>query len=148
MSGESVLFWSDAGLRPCEFLPGEAVVCRVDGRDCGEGGHGGGGLVVAESEERALGRTKTGEAMEECVSFGDAAVEAEVPLFLFLDLDLLRAFGREMESEEPREQCVSFGGRLEEALVFAAGCRGAYVMSSFVLVLLIVGYWFLAILVS
>ena len=82
--------------------------------------------------------------MKECVSFGDAAVEAEVPLLLFLDLDLLRAFGREMESEEPREECVSFGGRLEEALVFAAGCRGAYVMSSLVLILLIVGSWFLA----
>ena len=103
-----------------------------------------GGLVVAESKEHALGGTKTGEAMKECVSFGDAAVEAEVPLLLFLDLDLLRAFGREMESEEPREECVSFGGRLEEALVFAAGCRGAYVMSSLVLILLIVGSWFLA----
>ena len=56
--------------------------------------------------------------MEECVSFGDAAVEAEVPLLLFLELDLLKAFGREMESEEPREECVSFGGRLGEALVF------------------------------
>ena len=63
-----------------------------------------GGLVVAESEERALVRTKTGEAMEECVPFGDAAVEAEVHLLLFLGLDLLRAFGREMESEEPREE--------------------------------------------
>ena len=99
---------------------------------------------MAESEERALGRTKTGEAMEECVSFVDAAREAGVPLLLFLDLDLLRAFGREMESEEPREECVSLGGRLEEALVFAAGCREAYVMSSLVLILLIVGSWFLA----
>ena len=104
----------------------------------------GGGLVVAESKEHALGGTKTGEAMKECVSFGDAAVEAGVPLLLFLDLDLLRAFGREMESEGPREECVSLGGRLEEALVFAAGCRGAYVMSSLVLILLIVGSWFLA----
>ena len=101
-------------------------------------------MVVAESEERALERTKTGEVMEECVSFGDAAVEAEVPLLLFLELDLLRAFGKEMESKEPREECVSFVGRLEEALVFAAGCREAYVMSSLVLILLIVGYWFLA----
>ena len=42
MSGESVLSWSDAGLRPCEFSPGEAVLCRVDGRDCSEGGQGGG----------------------------------------------------------------------------------------------------------
>ena len=104
----------------------------------------GGGLVVAESKEHALGGTKTGEAMKECVSFGDAAVEAGVPLLLFLDLDLLRAFGREMESEGPREECVSLGGRLEEALVFAAGCRGAYVMSLLVLILLIVGSWFLA----
>ena len=103
-----------------------------------------GGVVVAEPEERALGRTRTGEAMEECVSFGDAAVEAEVPLFLLLELDLLRTFGKEMESEEPREECVSFGGRLEEALVFAAGCLGAYVMSSLVLIFLIVGSWFLA----
>ena len=84
------------------------------------------------------------DPVAECVSFGDAAVEAEVPLSLFLDLDLLRAFGREMESEEPREECILFGGRLEEALVFAAGCRGAYVMSSLVLIFLIVGYWFLA----
>ena len=125
------------------FVPGEAEMGRVDGRNCGGGGQGG-GVVVAESEERALGRTETGEAMEECVSFGDAAREAGVPLLLFLDLDLLRAFGKEIESEEPREECVSFGGRLEEALVFAAGCRGAYVMSSLVLILLIVGYWFLA----
>ena len=102
------------------------------------------GLVVAESEEHALGGTKTGEAMKECVSFGDAAVEAEVPLLLFLDLELLRAFGKEMESEGPREECVSFDGRLEETLVFAAGCRGAYVMSSLVLILLIIGYRFLA----
>ena len=103
-----------------------------------------GGVVVAESKEHALGGTKTGEAMKDCVSFGDAAVEAEVPLLLFLDLDLLRVFGEEMESEEPREECVSLGGRLEEALVFAAGCQGAYVMSSLVLILLIVGSWFLA----
>ena len=143
MSGKLVLFWSDAGLGPCEFLPGEAVVCRVDGRECGGGGQGG-GVVVAETEERALGRTKTGEAMKECVSFGDAAVEAEAPFSLFLELDLVRAFGREMESEELREECISFGGGLKGALVFAAGCRGAYVMSSLVLIFLIVGYWFLA----
>ena len=36
----------------------------------------GGGLVVAESKEHALGGTKTGEAMKECVSFGDALVDA------------------------------------------------------------------------
>ena len=82
-----------------------------------------GGLVVAESEERALGRTRTGEAMEGCVPFGDAAVGAKVPLLLFLELDLLKAFGRGMESEEPREEYVSFDGRLKEALVFATGCR-------------------------
>ena len=101
-------------------------------------------MVVTESEERALGRTETGEAMEECVSFVDAVREAGVPLLLFLVLDLLRAFGREMESEEPREKCVSVGGRLKEALVFAAGCQGAYGVSSLVLILLIIGYWFLA----
>ena len=33
------------------------------------------------------------------MSFGDAAVGAKVPLLLFLDLDLLRAFEREMKSE-------------------------------------------------
>ena len=49
-----------------------------------------------------------------------------------------------MESEGPMEEGISFDGRLEEALVFAAGCRGAYVMSSLVLILLIVGSWFLA----
>ena len=45
MSGESVLFWSDAGLGPCEFLPGEAGVCCVDGRDCGGGRQGGEGWL-------------------------------------------------------------------------------------------------------
>ena len=98
------------------------------------------GLVVLESKNYALGGPKTGLAMKECVSFGDAAVEAEVPLLLFLELDLLGAFGMEMDAEEPREECVSFVGRLEEALVFAAGYRGAYVMSSLVLIFLIVGY--------
>ena len=83
----------------------------------------GGGLVVAESKEHALGGTKTGEAMKECVSFGDAALKAGVPLLLFLDLDLLRAFGRELESEGPGEECVSLGGGLEEALVFAASTK-------------------------
>ena len=99
---------------------------------------------MAESEEHALGGTKTGEAMKECVSFGDAAVEAGVPLLVFLGLDLLRAFGREMESEGPREECISLVGRLVEALVFYSGCRGAYVMRSLVLLLLLVGSCFLA----
>ena len=40
-----------------------------------------GSVVVAESEERALGRTETGEAMEECVSFGDRLTEV---LLVFL----------------------------------------------------------------
>ena len=41
------------------------------------------------------------------MSFGDAVVEAGVPLLLFLDLGLLRAFGQELESEGPREECIS-----------------------------------------
>ena len=42
VSGESILFWSDAGLRLCELFLGEAVVCCVDGLDCGGGGQWGG----------------------------------------------------------------------------------------------------------
>ena len=67
-----------------------------------------------------------------------------MPLLLFLDLGLLMAFGQEMESEGPREECISLVGRLVEALVFSSGCRGAYVMRSLVLLLLIVGSCFLA----
>ena len=66
----------------------------------------GGGLVVAELKEPALGGTKAVGATRLCVSFVDAVVEAGVPLLLFLDLGLLRAFGREMESEGPREECI------------------------------------------
>ena len=38
-------------------------------------------VVVAGAEERALGKTETGEAREECVSFGDRLTEA---LLVFL----------------------------------------------------------------
>ena len=79
-------------------------------------------IVVEEAREGGVGcgaiggsslvSTKIGEAMEEYVPFGDAAVEAEVPLLLFLEFDLLKAFGKEMESEEPREECVFFVDRL------------------------------------
>ena len=41
------------------------------------------------------------------MSFGDALVEAGVPLLLFLDLGLLRAFEQELESERTGEKCVS-----------------------------------------
>ena len=41
------------------------------------------------------------------MSFGDAVVEAGVPLLLFLDLGLLRAFEQELESEGRREECIS-----------------------------------------
>ena len=34
-------------------------------------------------------------------------METEVPLLLFLDLGLLRAFGQELESEGPGEECIS-----------------------------------------
>ena len=37
----------------------------------------GGGLVVAEMREPALGGTKVEQAMREYVSFGDAVVEAQ-----------------------------------------------------------------------
>ena len=84
----------------------------------------GGGLVVAELKEPALGGTKAVGAMQECVSFGDAVVEAGVPLLLFLDLGLLRAFGREMEYEGPREECISLVGSLVEALVFLLAVVG------------------------
>ena len=66
----------------------------------------GGGLVVAELKDPALEGTKAVGAIKECVSFGDAVVEAGVPLLLFLDLVLLRAFGQELESEGPREECI------------------------------------------
>ena len=66
----------------------------------------GGGLVVAELKAPVLGGPRTVGAMGSCVSFGDALVKAGVPLLLFLDLGLLRAFGRELESEGPREECI------------------------------------------
>ena len=37
MSGGLILFLSDAGLRLCVLFLGEAVVCCVDGLDCGGG---------------------------------------------------------------------------------------------------------------
>ena len=40
------------------------------------------------------------------MSFGDAVVEVGVPLLLFLDLGLLRAFRQDLESEGPREECI------------------------------------------
>ena len=46
----------------------------------------GGGLVVAELRDPALGGTKPVGAIRSCVSFGVALVEAGVPLLLFLDL--------------------------------------------------------------
>ena len=67
----------------------------------------GGGLVVAELKDPGLGGTKSVGAIRSCVSFGDALVEAGVPLLLFLDLGLLRAFGQELKSEGPREVCIS-----------------------------------------
>ena len=67
----------------------------------------GGGLVVAELRDPVLGGPKTVGAIRSCVSFGDALVKAGVPLLLFLDLGLLRAFGQELESEGPREECIS-----------------------------------------
>ena len=54
----------------------------------------GGGLVVAELRDPVLGGTKPVGAIRSCVSFGDALVEAGVPLLLFLDLGLLMAFGQ------------------------------------------------------
>ena len=66
----------------------------------------GGGLVVAELKDPVLGGTKPVGAIGSCVSFGDALVEAGVPLLLFLDLGLLMAFGQELESEGPREECI------------------------------------------
>ena len=67
----------------------------------------GGGLVVAELKDPVLGGTKTVGAIRSCVSFGDALVEAGVPLLLFLDLGLLRAFEQELDSERTGEECVS-----------------------------------------
>ena len=65
------------------------------------------GLVVAELRDPVLGGTKPGGARGSCVSFGDALVEAGVPLLLFLELGLLRAFRQELESERKREECIS-----------------------------------------
>ena len=68
-------------------------------------------LVVAEVREPVFEGTKADRAMREYVSFGDGVeealateaisflLEAEVPLLLFLVLDLSRAFGQELESE-------------------------------------------------
>ena len=66
-----------------------------------------GELVVVELKVPALGGTWTVGAMRSCVSSGDTLVEAGVSLLLFLDLGLLMAFGQELESEGPREECVS-----------------------------------------
>ena len=41
------------------------------------------------------------------MSFGDAVVEAGVTFMLFLDLGLFRAVGQELQSEGPREECIS-----------------------------------------
>ena len=69
------------------------------------------GLVVVEVRELVSEGTKADRAMREYVSFGDDVeealateailflLEAEVLLLLFLVLDLLRAFGQELESE-------------------------------------------------
>ena len=68
-------------------------------------------LFVSEMREPVFEGTKADRAMREYVSFGDDVeealateaisflLEAEVPLLLFLVLDLLRAFGQELESE-------------------------------------------------
>ena len=62
-------------------------------------------LVAAEVRETVFEGTRADRAMREYVSFGDGVeealateaisflLEAEVPLLLFLVLDLLRAFG-------------------------------------------------------
>ena len=50
-----------------------------------------------------------------------ATEEAGLTLLLFLVLGLLRACGREAESGEEGEKCVSICGRLNEALVFVGG---------------------------
>ena len=68
-------------------------------------------LVVAEVREPVFEGTRSDRAMREYVSFEDGVeaalateaisflLEAEVPLLLFLVLDLLGAFGQELESE-------------------------------------------------
>ena len=50
MSGGLILFWSDAGLRLCVLFLGEAVVCCVDGLDCGGGVCVSGGLILFWSD--------------------------------------------------------------------------------------------------
>ena len=57
------------------------------------------GWLWGELKDPVLGGPKTVGAIRSCVSFGDALVEVGVPLLLFLDLGLLRAFGQELESD-------------------------------------------------
>ena len=68
-----------------------------------------------------------------------AAEEAGVRLLLFLVLGMLRACNRGAESRERRGKCVSICGRLNEALVFVGGWRGACGMRTWVLISLLVG---------
>ena len=64
--------------------------------------------------------------------------EAELPKLVFPVHGLLEVYGWEAaagEEGEKREECVSLGGRLKEALVCGDVCRGACGVSSCVLVL-------------
>ena len=52
-----------------------------------------------------------------------AAEEVWVPVLIFLVYALLKVYGREAEAVREGERCVSFRGRLVEALVCADVCR-------------------------
>ena len=52
-----------------------------------------------------------------------AAEEVWVPVLIFLFHALLKVYGRDAEAVGGGEGCVSFGGRLVEALVCADFCR-------------------------
>ena len=52
-----------------------------------------------------------------------AAKEVWVPVLISLVHAMLKVYGREAEAVREGERCVSFGGRLVEALVCADVCR-------------------------
>ena len=52
------------------------------------------------------------------------AEEVWVPVLIFLVYAMLKVYGREAAAVREGEECVSFGGRLTEALVCHDGFRG------------------------
>ena len=82
-----------------------------------------GGLVVEGLKEPALVGMWTVGAIRSCVSSEDALLEAGVSLLLFLDLGLLSAFGQELESGGPREECISLVVTSLSSLAYLLGVK-------------------------